>query len=57
MSDNIILDGATCNVCEHCETCKYKVANVRGEIQLKMELVAQLITDPFIVRVSCRYFK
>lgn len=57
MSDNIILDRATCNVCEHRETCKYKEANAIGKIKLNMERITQLFTDPFIVRVSCRYFK
>lgn len=55
MSGNIIFENAECNSCAHRETCKYKEAEVRGAIQLKMERIAHLISDPFIV--SCRYFK
>ena len=57
MSGNIIFENVACNACEHRETCKYKEAEVREAIHLKLERVAHLISDPFIVTVSCRYFK
>lgn len=57
MSGNIIFENATCNACGHREICKYKEAEAKEAMQLKMERFAPLISDPFVVIVSCRYFK